>query len=100
MMGLKSLPTRFSNLYIAHKIAIVAIISLLAWQSPISVVAQQQPQANKVADAEEYNNLGVDYYDKGEYNKAIQAFEQVLRINPNHAEAKEFLELAKQMKVQ
>jgi outer membrane protein assembly factor BamD (BamD/ComL family) len=38
---------------------------------------------------------GVDAYTKNDLNGAIQAWEKVLKLDPDHAEAKKFLERAK-----
>ncbi len=41
-------------------------------------------------------NLGNSYFQQKEYKKAVQAYEQVLKNQPNHDDAKSNLELAKQ----
>ena len=43
---------------------------------------------------------GIDYYAEGEFKKAIKEWEEVLRIEPAHAGAKEYLEKAKDKIVQ
>ncbi|HHB92354.1 MAG TPA: tetratricopeptide repeat protein [Thioploca sp.] len=41
-------------------------------------------------------NLGNSYFQQQEYKKAIQAYEQVLKVQPDHDDAKYNLDLAKQ----
>jgi tetratricopeptide (TPR) repeat protein len=45
-------------------------------------------------------NLGNAYERKREYDKAIEAYNQALAIDPNHKKAKENLELAKNLKTE
>jgi len=43
---------------------------------------------------------GIDYYAEGEFQKAIKEWEEVLRMEPTHAGAKDYLEKAKDKIVQ
>jgi tetratricopeptide (TPR) repeat protein len=38
-------------------------------------------------DAEAYFNRGCEYYDKGDYDRAIADYTEALRLNPNYAYA-------------
>jgi tetratricopeptide (TPR) repeat protein len=46
-------------------------------------------------NAEAYLDRGVAYGGKGDYDRAIADFEAALRINPNDANAKNNLEIAR-----
>jgi lipoprotein NlpI len=47
--------------------------------------------------AEAYNNRGIVYRNKGDYNKAIADFEAVLRIDPNNIGAKIWLSTTRRL---
>jgi tetratricopeptide (TPR) repeat protein len=49
-------------------------------------------------DTRVYYNRGVAYDDKGDLDRAIADCEAVLRIDPNHADAKRNLEIARRMR--
>jgi tetratricopeptide (TPR) repeat protein len=34
-----------------------------------------------------YNNRGNAYYEKGDYEHAIESYDQVIRLNPNYSDA-------------
>lgn len=40
--------------------------------------------------------MGIDYYNEGQYEKATSFFEKILKYDPQHAEAKRMMEQAKQ----
>jgi tetratricopeptide (TPR) repeat protein len=42
-----------------------------------------------------YNNRGISYYNKRDYNRAIADYETALRIDPNYTNAKNNLENAR-----
>jgi len=46
-------------------------------------------------DADAYNNRGYAYYQKGDYKQAIEDFETMLRIDPNHRFASSNLEIVR-----
>jgi tetratricopeptide (TPR) repeat protein len=48
-------------------------------------------------DAWAYYNRGGAYYYKGDYRRARMDWEQALRIDPNYANARDGLELLRQM---
>jgi tetratricopeptide (TPR) repeat protein/S1-C subfamily serine protease len=48
--------------------------------------SEAQPWFNPQT-AEEYNNRGVHYYDRGRYDKALQDFSQALKLDPMLADA-------------
>ena len=41
-----------------------------------------------------YFNAGVRYYEKGEYEKAIEQWEKVLELDPEHSESKRLIRQA------
>ncbi|MEA3315177.1 MAG: tetratricopeptide repeat protein [Campylobacterota bacterium] len=47
----------------------------------------------KSKDEEYYNNMGVVYYNKKEYDKAIKSYKKAIEINPNHELAKNNLKI-------
>jgi tetratricopeptide (TPR) repeat protein len=47
---------------------------------------------------EALNNRGIAYYNVGDLDRAIADWEEVLRINPNHANAKQYIETARQQR--
>ena len=51
-------------------------------------------------DADAYNNRGVAHLDSNNIDYAIADFEAALRINPNYANARQGLELARQIQGQ
>lgn len=46
---------------------------------------------NKQGKTDEHFKKGIEYYEKGRYSKAINEFETVIRLYPNHLEAQEYL---------
>lgn len=58
---------------------------------------QQQDAAKKQAELQAALKAGQDAMAAKRYNDAIKAFEQVLKIDPNHTEAKFRLNLARQL---
>ena len=49
-------------------------------------------------DFKEYGKRGLAFFEKGEIGQAIENFEAALRIQPNDAEVREFLEQLKLLK--
>ncbi|MFQ3675767.1 MAG: PorV/PorQ family protein, partial [Endomicrobiia bacterium] len=47
-----------------------------------------------------YFNEGMNLYEKGNYDRAIKRFEDILEIDPKHEKAKEYLTLSKQKQVE
>lgn len=45
-----------------------------------------------------FSNRGVAYYERGEYDRAIQNYDQAIKLNPNHAGAYYNRSLAKKQK--
>jgi len=85
-----NIQTRRSNMRNSFLLALI-IVSMMMF--PINTYA---------IDADEDENLlydqGVELYNSGNYIQAIQNFESVLRINPNHSDAKEYLEKVRREK--
>jgi tetratricopeptide (TPR) repeat protein len=55
---------------------------------------KQEDRAKK--DADRLYNKGVTFFGKGEYDRAIECWEQVLAFSPDHAGAKKNIEIARQ----
>ena len=55
------------------------------WLSPVLVTMDWQSPVPNLADA--YNNRGNAYAAKGEYDRAIDDYNQALQLNPNDTEA-------------
>jgi len=53
----------------------------------IVVLAVQIPRTYVAVCAENYNNLGVQEYEKGNYKKAIEYFTKAIELKPDYAEA-------------
>ena len=53
----------------------------------IAVLATQIPGTYATVSAENYNNLGVQEYEKGNYEKAIEYFTKAIELKPDYAEA-------------
>jgi Flp pilus assembly protein TadD len=68
-----------------------------------SVDAEPEPQVEQTSppttiDVEEYYNDGLSLYDQKKYDEAIENFEKVLELDPDHKKAKEYLIYALQDK--
>jgi tetratricopeptide (TPR) repeat protein len=71
-----------------------------AWEPPGAAAqreeqAAQAPKAAPANDAREIEKIyqsGADYYAKGDYGKAADAFRRILAIDPQNAQAKKALE--------
>ena len=46
-----------------------------------------QPARSAAADADTFNNRGDAFYDSEQYEKAIEAYKQAVRLDPDYAEA-------------
>ena len=57
-------------------------------------------ETNKVRKAMAYHNIGVIYHSNQQYDKAIEAYKEALRNNPNDDETRYNLELAKRQQKQ
>jgi TolA-binding protein len=58
---------------------------------PSNEASQKTPPAESAVDengAKEKYNEGLDLYAKGKYVEAQRAWEQTLRLDPNHSKAK------------
>jgi len=75
------------------KVIATAILCVAALISCASAPTQTQtqtpePPGEAVADSSEiYNGIGNEYYGERDYDKAIDAYTQAIRLNPNIAEA-------------
>lgn len=69
-----------------------------AWEPPVPAAdkeAAAKPAAKGAPDAREIEKIyqsGADYYAKGEYGKAADAFRKILAIDPQNTQAKKALE--------
>ena len=77
----------------SHKISIALIgavaISAIAQPTPVVAISAKVPSASVTAGtkAENFFIQGNDKYQKGDYQGAIQAFNQAIKLNPNYTEA-------------
>ncbi|MFH1957436.1 MAG: PorV/PorQ family protein [bacterium] len=56
---------------------------------------EQKKEEKKKALMTEYYNKGTEYYQKGDYKKAIKEWEKVLELDPSHKASKEVIEKAR-----
>jgi Tfp pilus assembly protein PilF len=61
-------------------------------QAPIPTPVQAMASQDQQAQADEAYNLGLDSYRKGDYAAARKFWEQTLKIQPNHLQAKRNME--------
>jgi tetratricopeptide (TPR) repeat protein len=51
------------------------------------LLAAKPPAKSPAASAVKFNNKGVDLFNAGQYEPAIQAYNEAIRLNPNYTEA-------------
>ncbi|MFB0526684.1 MAG: tetratricopeptide repeat protein [bacterium] len=57
---------------------------------------KKEEEARKIRETVDKSYFrGIDYYAEGQFNKAIKEWKEVLRLNPTHAGAKEYLKKAR-----
>lgn len=73
--------------YIHSSVAILGITTSVLSGIPVAVLAAQSPQTRiQQTNYQEYYNQGVQKFEQGNFNGAIEDFSRVVQLNPKYYE--------------
>jgi tetratricopeptide (TPR) repeat protein len=68
---------------------------LVGAREKVATVSKEEEEKRRREIIEKHYFQGIDYYAEGKYNKAIEEWDEVLRIDPEHKGAREYIDKAR-----